>query len=96
MVEFKNQFYHQLIMSLNIKNSKAHELAAALAEVTGESMTKAVTVALEERLQRVKLKRRPDALATDLLRIGARCAAAIKGKRTAHEELLYDEYGLPK
>jgi hypothetical protein len=37
-------------MSLNIKNPEAHELAAELARLTGESMTKAVTEAIRERL----------------------------------------------
>ena len=31
-------------MSLNIKDRETHELAAALAKATGESMTKAVTL----------------------------------------------------
>ena len=39
-------------MSLNIKSREAHELAAELARLTGESMTKAVTEALRERLER--------------------------------------------
>ena len=39
-------------MSLNIKSPEAHELAAELARLTGESMTKAVTQALRDRLER--------------------------------------------
>jgi ribonuclease VapC len=39
-------------MSLNIKNPEVHELAKELAELTGESMTEAVLVALKERLAR--------------------------------------------
>ena len=39
-------------MSLNIKNPEAHALAKELAELTGESMTEAILVALKERLAR--------------------------------------------
>ncbi len=83
-------------MSLNIKDPEAHELAAALAKATGESMTKAVTRALQERLQRVQRRRRPDATVRDLLAIGARCAANLTTQPTDHGSLLYDEFGLPK
>jgi antitoxin VapB len=39
-------------MSLSIKNEEAERLARGLATVTGESVTRAVTVALQERLDR--------------------------------------------
>ena len=44
-------------MPLNIKDERAHALARELAAATGESMTEAVRVALEERLQRVAARR---------------------------------------
>ena len=40
-------------MSLNIKNDTAHRYAQELANLTGESMTQAVTEALRERLERL-------------------------------------------
>jgi antitoxin VapB len=40
-------------MSLNVKNPEAHELARELAELTGESMSSAVTIAVRERRDRV-------------------------------------------
>jgi antitoxin VapB len=83
-------------MSLNIKDPEAHELAAALAKATGESMTKAVTRALKERLERVRHHQRPDTAAAELLAIGARCAASLSGNPVDHGSLLYDELGLPK
>jgi antitoxin VapB len=84
-------------MSLNIKDPEAHELATALAKATGESMTKAVTQALKERLTRLKRHRQhPDAMASDLLSIGVRCAAGLRGNPAKHDALLYDELGLPK
>jgi antitoxin VapB len=39
-------------MALSIKTEKADRLARDLAQLTGETMTQAVTIALEERLQR--------------------------------------------
>ena len=81
-------------MSLNIKNPETHELAAELAKVTGESMTKAVTLAIQERLERVKRLRRPSA--SELLAIGARCAKTLTTKPIDHARLLYDKSGLPK
>jgi antitoxin VapB len=44
-------------MALSIKTAEADELARALARLTGESMTDAVTVALRERLARERAKR---------------------------------------
>ena len=41
-------------MSLNIKNEETCRLAAELAELTGETKTGAITLALRERLAREK------------------------------------------
>ena len=81
-------------MSLNIKDPETHELAAALAKATGESMTKAVTLAIQERLERIKRHQRADA--SELLAIGARCAESLTSAPVDHARLLYDELGLPK
>ena len=81
-------------MSLNIKDPETHELAAALAKATGESMTKAVTLAIQERLERIKRHQRPNA--SELLAIGARCAENLTSAPVDHARLLYDELGLPK
>lgn len=83
-------------MSLNIKDPEAHRLAQALAQETGETMTRAVTEALRERLARVRSHRPPEATVEDLLAIGRRCAASLKGKPVDHGALLYDEQGLPR
>ncbi|NWF83191.1 MAG: type II toxin-antitoxin system VapB family antitoxin, partial [Bryobacteraceae bacterium] len=45
-------------MSLNIKQPRAHELAAQLAKLTGETLTTAVVRSLEERLEREEKKKR--------------------------------------
>jgi antitoxin VapB len=44
-------------VGLNIKNDETHRLARELAQLTGDSMTEAVTEALVERL--VRLRREP-------------------------------------
>lgn len=43
-------------MALNIRDPEAQRLARALADATGETMTKAVIKALEERLERVRVR----------------------------------------
>lgn len=86
-------------MSLNIKNEQAEQLARQLAAETGESVTRAVIVAVSERLDRV---RREDArtVAERIARIreiGADSAGRwVEPYRTAdHSDLLYDDAGLP-
>ncbi|HLG11314.1 MAG TPA: type II toxin-antitoxin system VapB family antitoxin [Dehalococcoidia bacterium] len=84
-------------MSLNIKNETTHRLARELATLTGENVTEAVTVAVRERLERL---RRKDGkrLSEQLLAIGKDCAAHLREpyRSIDHAELLYDERGLPK
>lgn len=83
-------------MSLNIKDPRAHDLAKALAAETGESMTHAVIAALDERLHRLR-RRRKAATAEELLAIGRRCAEGLKGSLPPdHAAMLYDEQGLPR
>jgi antitoxin VapB len=84
------------MMTLNIKDPEAHQLAKQLARRTGESMTRAVTEAIRERLDRVSRLPQSQATADDLLAIGRRCAAALKAKPVDHGTLLYDAKGLPR
>jgi antitoxin VapB len=56
-------------MGLNIKKDETHRLARELAELTGESMTEAVTQAVRERLARLR-RERAGGLADRLLTIG--------------------------
>ena len=44
-------------MALNIKNEETYRLIRELAGLTGESMTTAVTVAVRDRLARVRARR---------------------------------------
>jgi antitoxin VapB len=81
--------------SLNIKDPEAHRLAQAIAEETGETLTRAVTEALRERYHRLH-KGDPEALAADIRAIAKRASAHIKKPYLDHAEFLYDEHGLPK
>ena len=85
-------------MSLNIKNDETCRLARELADLTGESMTGAVTVALRERLEREKQRQDKDALLRDIRAIAERCAVKLGPGPSAveHGDYLYDERGLPK
>jgi antitoxin VapB len=83
-------------VSLNIKDPEAHKLAKAVAQETGESMTRAVTTALRERLARLRHARKSETRAAELLAIGQACASHLKGPAIDHAELLYDQQGLPK
>jgi len=82
-------------MSLNIKDPEAHRLAKAVADATGETMTRAVTQALRERLERLE-KRKGKASFEELMAIADSCAALVNRPYLDHAELLYDEHGLPK
>ena len=83
-------------MSLNIKNAEADRLVEMLSNLTGESKTQAVIRALQERIAREQRHRNREALSSELLAIGRRCAAYGRRDTTAHGELLYDESGLPR
>ncbi len=84
-------------MSLNIKNEDTNRLAHELSDLTGESLTTAVTIAVRERLDRLQQRKR-GALSDRLLKIGKDCAAHLKEPflSVEHGDLLYDEKGLPK
>jgi antitoxin VapB len=82
-------------MYLNIEGQEAHDLAVELARLTGESMTKAVTEAIRERLEREK-RRREEAIVAEAMAIARRCASYPRRDHRSLEELLYDERGLPR
>jgi antitoxin VapB len=80
-------------MGLNIKNAETHRMAQELAALTGESMTTAVSKAVEERLNRVKNK----GMAERIMKIAKETSALLKDKPLPdHGDFLYDEKGLPK
>lgn len=84
-------------MALNIRNDEAERLAAALAKLTGETKTEAVTKALRDRLARVRRERTGRRLADELNAIAQRCSRLpVRDARTADEILGYDKDGLPR
>jgi antitoxin VapB len=84
-------------VGLNIKNEETHQLIEELAQLTGETMTGAVTQAVRERLERVK-RERGETLSDRLLAIGKDCAARLREpfRSADHGALLYDDRGLPQ
>ena len=83
-------------MGISIKNDHTEQLARELARETGESLTTAITRALEERLARLEGRRSPAerlALARAVLR--RLDALPVLDERPADEILGYDEHGLP-
>lgn len=83
-------------MSLNIKNAETYHLVRELTALTGETQTAAVTIAVRERLDRVRHLREAG-LADRLLAIGADTAPRLREpwRSADHGDLLYGEHGLP-
>jgi antitoxin VapB len=82
---------------LNIRNEETEQLATALAQLTGETKTEAVTQALRERLQRIRRARTKRRLADDLDEIALHCSTLpVRDPRSADEIMGYDEHGLPR
>ena len=84
-------------MALSIKNDETERLARQMARETGESITEAIQKALQERWERLKLRRRSHALAgqiDDLLRRVD--ALPTLDSRPDDEILGYDEHGMPR
>ena len=84
-------------MPLNIRSEETEELASALAKLTGETKTEAVTQALRERIQRVRRARAKRPLADELDEIALHCSTLpARDRRSADEIMGYDENGLPR
>jgi antitoxin VapB len=84
-------------MALNIRNPETERLARQVAELTGETKTEAVSVALRDRLERLRRERVRRSLADELDEIALHCASLpILDSRPEDEILGYDEHGLPR
>lgn len=85
-------------MALNIKSEDAVRLARELAAATHESVTRAVTVAVSERLERVRRQESSAVRAARIQDISDDAAPRwIEPYRsTDHGDLLYDAVGLPR
>ena len=82
-------------MKLTITDEETCRLAAELAELTGETVTGAITVALKERLER---EREIQTRLQKMRAISKRVAKSLRDGPSAveHGDFLYDERGLPK
>jgi antitoxin VapB len=89
-------------MALNIRDPKAHHLAEEVARRTGETLTRAVIVSLEERLQRIgstdrQSEEEKEARVRRMKELAARFQALpVVDDRSPDEILGYDEHGLPR
>lgn len=87
-------------MGLNIKNGEAERLARQLAAATGESVTRAISVAVRERLERVQHQDESEAVERRARVVKIAEDGAPRWvepyRSTDHGELLYDDSGLPR
>lgn len=81
-------------MALSIKNARAENLAHEVAEFAGETQTQAVIIALEERLQRLKGRRRTPDVYEAIMEIAHQCANLPEQDARSPDQILgYDRVG---
>jgi antitoxin VapB len=84
-------------MALSIRNPKAEKLARELAAESGETITQAITCALEEKLERLRGHSTVTDLMEEILKISKRCSALPdQDQRSVDEILGYDSVGVPR
>ena len=84
-------------MALSIRNPRAEQLAREVAAKSGENLTAAIIHALEERLERLKVRRTADDVTEEILRISGRCSALPDQDPRSPDAILgYDDRGLPQ
>ena len=84
-------------MALSIQNSKTEKLAREVAAQSGETITQAITRALEERLERMRGRRTASDIAAEILKISRRCSQLPdRDARMPDEILEYDGIGVPR
>ncbi len=82
---------------MSIKNFEVERLAREIAAKTGESLTRAIEKALQERLERLRTERRKPVVLTQLEDILRRVdELPVLDTRTPEQILGYDENGLPR
>ena len=92
----RKKSWKNLDMALNIKHPEADQLARALAEITGQSITDSVIRALREQLRRETGRFSVARLRDEIRIISDRCAALPDYDARSPEEILgFDEHGLP-
>jgi len=84
------------VMAMSIKSLDVERLAREVAAKTGESLTRAIHKALEERLERLKRERREQVVLMQLEDILRRVdQLPVLDSRTPDQILGYDDNGLP-
>lgn len=83
-------------MAINIKNDETQRLTRELAALTGENVTTAVTVAVRERLDRVREEASREERIAKVLMLGKQIAEALGPNPMRIEDLYDEETGLPK
>jgi antitoxin VapB len=84
-------------MPLSIKNETTERLARQVADEAGESITEAIQKSLEERLGRLKRRRKSRLLASQIEDLLRRVdALPILDSRSEDEILGYDKDGIPR
>jgi len=82
-------------MASNIKNRETERLIKELSQLTGESLTQAITIAVQERLRQQQERRRKVSRIDRLRELAHRCALEARGASSSDHNRLYDENGLP-
>jgi antitoxin VapB len=83
-------------VALNIKDPETDRIARELSAATGESITVAVRVAMEERLRRVRARPDDDDADSEIDQIIARIQRLpVLDDRSPDDIIGYDENGLP-
>ncbi|HZU31494.1 MAG TPA: type II toxin-antitoxin system VapB family antitoxin [Candidatus Angelobacter sp.] len=84
-------------MPIHIKNPETEDLAREISRTTGESLTQAITTALQERLERLKGRRRSRLAQEKLSLILHRVdQLSTLDDRTADDILGYNQHGVPE
>ncbi len=81
-------------MTISIKDAETDSKIRDLAALTGESITEAVRIAIEQRLRRESSRRRAG-VASRLLNLSLAKTHAKKFDENANEAIGYDAFGLP-
>jgi len=84
-------------MAMSIKNDETERLARQVARETGESLTQAIQKALQERWERLKVRRRSQVLVGQVEDLLRRVDALPNLDSRPEDEILgYDEHGAPR
>ena len=84
-------------MPLSIKNAETEQLAREISKETGESLTDAITIALRDRLQRLRGRRHAKNLVQEVDDILHRVDALPTLDDRSEDDILgYDSQGLPR